>query len=60
MGDLQYKSDKNLKPEEQLISVKPDFRKHDLTKQKPDFIVMGCDGIWECGDNQEIINFFEG
>lgn len=50
MGDLEYKNNKSLRPEEQIITAKPDVQKRPLAGA--DFIVMGCDGIWECKTNQ--------
>lgn len=53
IGDLEYKTDANLKVDEQLIIAKPDIKEYNLQNQeKVDFIVMGCDGIWECMTNQ--------
>ena len=53
LGDLQYKSDKSLKPEEQMISAYPDVTVRDITPDL-EFIVMGCDGVYETKTSQEI------
>jgi serine/threonine protein phosphatase PrpC len=45
LGDLNFKSDKTLKPECQMITANPDIKKID--NKDIDFIIMGCDGIWE-------------
>lgn len=50
IGDLEYKANKDLKPEEQLIISKPDVKTLDITKDL-EFIIIGCDGIWECQNN---------
>jgi len=34
----------------------PEVKKRILTSDD-DFFVLGCDGIWECMPNQEIIDF---
>ena len=57
LGDLHYKSNKALKPEEQLISGEPEIRAMTITKEF-DFIVMGCDGVYETKSSQEIVDFF--
>lgn len=45
-GDFDYKRNESLGYEQQMITCKPDIRV--VRKQKADqFIVMGCDGIWE-------------
>ena len=47
LGDLKYKRKKELTPEEQPITALPDVRVFDLIEGEDEFIVMGCDGIWE-------------
>ncbi len=57
IGDLKYKQVKHLTPEEQPITSNPDVAKQSLTVED-EFIVMGCDGIWESKSNQEIVDHF--
>ena len=45
-GDLEYKQNKNLKPEEQMITANPDIKVVDFTSDI-DFVIIGCDGIWD-------------
>ena len=45
-GDFDYKGNKGLKYDEQLIICKPDIREFTRTKNDQ-FIIMGCDGIWQ-------------
>ncbi len=56
LGDLKYKQNKSLKPEEQPISAYPDTKVVDLVPED-EFIIMGCDGIWEQKTNQEMVDF---
>lgn len=57
LGDLQYKGNKALKPEEQMISAEPEIKT--LTMDTTfDFVVMGCDGIYESKTSHEMISFF--
>ena len=55
-GDLEYKQNKNLKPEEQMITANPDIKVVDFTNDM-DFVIIGCDGIWDCLKNQEACDF---
>jgi len=53
IGDLEYKKNPSLNPNEQLISAEPEIVKKAITKAD-EFIVMGCDGIWEIMSDLEI------
>ena len=55
-GDLEYKQNKNLKPEEQMITANPDIKEVNFEKDI-EFIIIGCDGIWDCLKNQEACDF---
>ena len=57
IGDSEYKLDKKLKPEEQIISNFPDVKLETMS-DNIDFIVIACDGIWDCKTNQEVCDFF--
>lgn len=56
LGDLKYKSRENLTPEEQAITANPDTLVFDLDDEV-DFIIMGCDGIWEKKSNEEMVSY---
>ena len=55
-GDLEYKKNKTLKPEEQMITANPDIKVVDFEKDI-DFVIIGCDGIWDCLKNQDACDF---
>ena len=57
IGDSEYKVDKKLKPEEQMISNFPDVKIENFSGDI-DFAVIACDGIWDCKTNQEVCDFF--
>jgi protein phosphatase 2C family protein 2/3 len=50
IGDLTYKKNRRIPAKEQQITSFPDVRQMPLNA-KTDFIVMGCDGIWEFHTN---------
>ena len=56
LGDLKYKTNKELKPEEWPITANPDVRMEEITSED-DFIIMGCDGIWETKSNDEMVAY---
>ena len=58
IGDSEYKVNKKLKPEEQIISNFPDVKVENFSNDI-DFVVLACDGIWDCKTNQEVCDFFE-
>lgn len=56
LGDLKYKINKELKPEEWPITANPDIKVVDM-QSDDDFIIMGCDGIWETKTNEEMVEY---
>lgn len=56
LGDLKYKQNKNLKPEEHPVTANPDVFEYELTGEE-DFIIMGCDGIWETKSNDDMVDY---
>merc|ERR1712151_297996 len=55
-GDLKYKQKKQFTPEEQPITSNPDTYEYELLPNT-DFIIMGCDGIWEKKSNEEMVEW---
>ncbi len=43
-GTFEYKQNKKLKPEEQMITANPEIKVVDFDKDI-DFVIIGCDGI---------------
>lgn len=56
IGDHGYKTNKELTPEEQMISALPDLKRHTL-EPNDEFMVLACDGIWNYMSNEEVIGF---
>ena len=56
LGDLKYKQRTHLKPEEQAITANPDTYEFEL-ENDIDFILMGCDGIWEKKSNEQAVEW---
>lgn len=51
-GDFEYKSTANKSFKDQMVICDPDISK--TTRQdNDDFILLACDGIWDCMNNEE-------
>ena len=58
IGDLKFKSNSNLKRHEQSVISLPEITKIDNIDDI-DFIIMGCDGVWDCVKRQLICDFVD-
>jgi protein phosphatase 1G len=56
LGDLEYKLDTSLPVEEQMITCVPDIKIEKIDKSC-EFLIIACDGIWDCLTNQEAVDF---
>lgn len=56
IGDLTYKAQPDLLPEQQIICSTPDIICEELTADD-EFIVLACDGIWDMKSSQEVCDF---
>ncbi|KAI9028256.1 phosphatase 2C-domain-containing protein [Phycomyces nitens] len=57
LGDFDYKMG-DLPPEQQIVTAVPDIVEHPLTN-KDDFLILACDGIWDCMTNNEVVIFVQ-
>jgi serine/threonine protein phosphatase PrpC len=55
LGDLEYKKNKKIPQEEQIITAYPEITNCSLSDV--DFIFLGCDGVYDCLTNQEVVDF---
>jgi len=56
MGDFSYKSNPLAPADEQIITAKPDVKVEKLTP-KDQFLILGCDGIWDVLSSQECVDY---
>ncbi|KNC77778.1 hypothetical protein, variant [Sphaeroforma arctica JP610] len=56
VGDFEFKTKPSLPAEEQMVTANPDIIEHALDKDV-EFMVVACDGIWECMTNQEVVTW---
>eukprot|EP00929_Paragymnodinium_shiwhaense_P087067 TRINITY_DN47376_c0_g2_i2.p1 TRINITY_DN47376_c0_g2~~TRINITY_DN47376_c0_g2_i2.p1 ORF type:complete len:462 (+),score=140.73 TRINITY_DN47376_c0_g2_i2:74-1459(+) len=57
IGDLKFKADRFRPQDEQLISAAPDTLSRKIEAKEDEFILMGCDGLWECMTVQAAVDF---
>ncbi|KAI3773483.1 hypothetical protein L1987_48013 [Smallanthus sonchifolius] len=56
IGDMELKKDKSLPAEKQILTANPDINTVELCEDD-DFLVLACDGIWDCMSNQQLVDF---
>ncbi|KAL1916260.1 uncharacterized protein VTP21DRAFT_5877 [Calcarisporiella thermophila] len=56
IGDFEFKRNETLPAEQQVVTANPDIQEHKLTDEV-EFLVLACDGIWDCMSSQEVIDF---
>lgn len=56
LGDFDYKDNEQLSSREQLVIALPDVKVWNLSADD-EFLLLGCDGIWECLPAKQIYEF---
>ncbi|KAF2665632.1 PP2C-domain-containing protein [Microthyrium microscopicum] len=56
IGDFEFKKTAELPPEQQIVTAFPDVTEHEVTEDD-EFVVIACDGIWDCQSSQAVIEF---
>ncbi|KAK6499559.1 Protein phosphatase 2C 2 [Arthrobotrys musiformis] len=56
IGDFEFKKSADLPPEQQIVTSFPDVVIHDFSDDD-EFMVIACDGIWDCQSSQAVIEF---
>ncbi|OLL25221.1 Protein phosphatase 2C 3 [Neolecta irregularis DAH-3] len=56
IGDFEFKKNASISPENQIVTAFPDVTEHQITADD-EFIVVACDGIWDCQSSEEVIKF---
>lgn len=59
LGDFEYKNVPGLEPSKQLVSPEPDVYVLERQKDKDEFLVVACDGIYDVMENEELCRFVE-
>ncbi|KAF8474920.1 phosphatase 2C-domain-containing protein [Kalaharituber pfeilii] len=56
IGDFEFKKKAELPPEQQIVTAYPDVSEHEISPDD-EFLVLACDGIWDCESSQGVIEF---
>lgn len=48
IGDFEFKKNPNLPAEEQIVTCYPDVITHEINYANDEFVILACDGIWDC------------
>ena len=56
IGDIAHKKNPKVKLEDQAITSFPDIKMYNISN-KTDFVIIGCDGIWETKTSQQIVDY---
>ncbi|CAH1773594.1 unnamed protein product [Owenia fusiformis] len=56
IGDHAYKTTKDIALKDQMITALPDVKSTKL-EEGDEFLVLACDGIWNCLTSQEVVDF---
>mmetsp|Transcript_77794 Transcript_77794/g.155798 ORF Transcript_77794/g.155798 Transcript_77794/m.155798 type:complete len:427 (+) Transcript_77794:36-1316(+) len=57
LGDLKYKQASHAPPSEQMITAEPDVTSFDIDPVTDEFMILACDGIWDCFSNEAAVRF---
>jgi len=56
IGDLEFKKNPNLQPDEQMICATPDVQAFPR-EAGDEFLVIACDGVWDVMGCQDVVDF---
>ncbi|KAJ8755509.1 hypothetical protein K2173_019307 [Erythroxylum novogranatense] len=56
IGDMEFKQNKTLPAEKQIVTAYPDITTIELCEDD-EFLVLACDGIWDCMSSQQLVDY---
>ncbi|GAB4850559.1 hypothetical protein Ancab_029868 [Ancistrocladus abbreviatus] len=58
IGDMEFKKNKLLPAEKQMVTANPDINDVELSDDD-EFLVLACDGIWDCMSSQQLVDYVQ-
>lgn len=58
LGDLTFKNELSLDEHHQQVTCVPGVKTHQID-DNTEFIVIACDGVWDCMSNELIVNYIQ-
>lgn len=55
IGDFMFKKNDDLPAEEQIVTCYPDVIHHEIDFARDEFVILACDGIWDCLSSQNCV-----
>ncbi|CAK9436355.1 uncharacterized protein LODBEIA_P09130 [Lodderomyces beijingensis] len=55
LGDFDFKKNADLPAEEQIVTCYPDVILHNINFEEDEFVILACDGIWDCLTSQKCV-----
>jgi serine/threonine protein phosphatase PrpC len=59
LGDFSYKAMESLPVEQQKVIPDPQFIVYPRNREKDEFVIIACDGVWDVATNAECSNFVQ-
>ncbi len=59
LGDLEFKANKKLPAEQQMITADPEIHVEKIFPET-ELLILGCDGVWDCYTSQKAVTTLRG
>ncbi|EST09282.1 Protein phosphatase 2C (PP2C)-like domain protein [Kalmanozyma brasiliensis GHG001] len=56
IGDFEFKRSFELPVEQQIVTAFPEVLEKDIVESEDEFLVLACDGIWDCLSSQDVVD----